>query len=163
MEKFQVNIVCKPYVRRFIELNYGSPAELSKDRDLYAYFRSKLHKKTFKNDKRYSSTLQKYSAEIAIKINRDDFYRYGWDLSATDMIAFNLMLERKTKDFLYNKVGIQIAFGSSLSESISSFQKKYGFTEDVWAKESIYKDCQRNLGINKVEIREYLSKMMGKL
>jgi len=160
MEKFQVKIPCKPYVRRFVELTYGCPADISKDKDLYKYFRSKIHKKTFKYEKRYQ-LLKKYPAEIIIKISMDDFYRYGWDFSSTDIIDINIVLEQKAKNLLYKVVGIRCSFGNSLSDSIALFQKEYGFTEDVWSFDSIYKDCQRNLKVYKGDMDELVSKYIN--
>jgi hypothetical protein len=141
-------------------LTYGSQAEISKDKVLYAYLRSKMHRKTFKNDKRYL-LLKKYSSEITIKISTEDFYRHGWDFSLTDIVDINRMLEQKAKALLYKTVGIRCSFGNSLSESIALFQKEYEFTEDIWSFDSIYKDCQRNLKVFKGEMNELVSKYIN--
>ena len=107
--------------------------------------------------------MNKYTDEIDIKISKDDFYRYGWEISMTDNVAFNRMMELKTKILLYKTVGIYLSFGYSLIESIARFQEQYGFSEDIWPKESIYKDCQRNLNIHKKEIDECISKIIDNI
>jgi len=162
MEKFTITIPCKPYVKRFVDLTFGNPAEISKDKELYQFFRAKLQKKSFKYDRRYAS-FHKYTNEFTVKISVDDFYRHGWDFSATDIISINMMLERKTKALLYRVVGFYSAFGYSLTESIAYFQKEYAFTEAIWPFESIYKDCQRNLAIQRTEVLELLTKIIKRV
>jgi len=160
MNRFHVKILCKPYVRRFIEINYGDPADITKDKMVYQFFCSRLKKKTFRYEKKYKK-LDKYTDEIAIKISRDDFYRYGWEISMTDNVAFNRIMEYKVKEMLYKIVGIYTSIGFPLSESIDRFQEQYGFHEDVWPKESIRKDCCRNLNIDKKEIDNLISKIIN--
>ena len=41
-------------------------------------------------------------------------------------------------------VGTQIGLGMSINKSITYFQKKFSFPEDVWPYDSIYKDFYRN-------------------
>jgi hypothetical protein len=162
MEKFKVTIPCKPYVKQFIELNFGSPADISKDRDLYDVFRSKLKKKSFRHEKVYS-TFGKYSENIDIKISRDDFYRYGWELSRTDVVSFNRIMEGRVKILMYSIVGSHLASGMALTESIEYFQDNFSFPETVWPKEAIYKDCQRNLRVKKNELKSDISKIIDKI
>lgn len=172
MSKFLVKIPCKPYVSRFMEINYGDPANLnsgkavdiSKDKYLYAEFRSKLEKKSFRHDNIYNKlALKRYSAEISIKITQDDFYRYGWELSKTDIVYLNRIFEGKVKILMYTVVGSHHAMGISLTDSINYFQDKFLFPEDIWPKESIYKDCQRNLCIEKNSISQNISELIDKI
>jgi hypothetical protein len=56
-----------------------------------------------------------------------------------------------------------MAFGMSLTDSISYFQDAYDFPEEIWPKESITKDCQRNLTITKNEVLNNISALIDKL
>ena len=172
MSKFLVSFPCKPYVKRFLEINYGvseslerdSIIDIAKDKFLYAEFQQKLRNKSFRYDVRYSNlALYKYSEEISIKITQDDFYRYGWELSKTDIIYLNSIFEGRCKMLMYSVVGSCLAIGMNLVSSIDYFQDKYLFSEDIWQRESIYKDCQRNLHMNKNEMHINISKIIDKI
>lgn len=172
MGKFLVKIPCKPYVKRFLEINFGDPdnlnsgkaVDISKDKALYAEFRSKLEKKSFRHEIIYNKlALKRYSDEITIKITQDDFYRYGWELSKTDIVYLNRIFEGKAKILMYTVVGSHFAMGTSLTDSIDYFQDKFLFPEDIWPKESIYKDCQRNLEIEKNSISQNISEFIDKI
>ena len=161
MEKFRVKFPCKPYVRRYMEITFGNPADLSKDKALHDIFRTKLRKMSLRYDKNRYDSHEKYSVEIDIKISRDDFYRYGWELSATDTVALNRIMEGLAKELLYKTVGFHMAFNYKLTECIAIFQTRYGFTEDIWPQDSIYKDCRRNLKVQKDgmnPVAEYVKK-----
>ena len=172
MSKFLVNFPCKPYVKRFLEINYGdsgsiggnSSIDISKDKFLYAEFQQKLKNKSFRYDVRYSNlALDRYSEEINIKITQDDFYRYGWELTKTDIIYLNSVFEGRCKLLMYAVVGSCLAMGMTLVSSIDYFQEKYFFSEDIWQRESIYKDCQRNLQMDKNEMHVNISKIIDKI
>lgn len=164
MEKFLVKIPCKSYVKRFIEINFGSPADLSKDKSLYNIFRSKLEKKSFRNESIFNTyAFSRYSEEISIKISRDDFYRLGWELSKTDIVSFNQILEGRAKMLMYTIVGALTSMGMPRTDSIDYFQEKYMFTEDIWPKDSIDRDCKRNLEISKNEILGNITEFIDKI
>lgn len=172
MGKFLVKIPCKPYVKRFLEINFGDPdnlnsgkaVDISKDKALYAEFRSKLEKKSYRHELLFNTyAFKRYSDEINIKISQDDFYRFGWELSKTDIVYMNQVFEGRTKILMYTIVGSRVAMGISLTDSIDYFQDKFFFPEDIWPKESIYKDCQRNLDIEKNSISQSISELIDKI
>ena len=172
MGKFLVKIPCKPYVKRFLEINFGDPehlnsrkaVDISKDKALYAEFRSKLEKKSYRHELLFNTyAFKRYSDEIDIKISQDDFYRYGWELSKTDIVYLNQVFEGRAKILMYTIVGARVALGISLTDSIDYFQDKFLFPEDIWPKESIYKDCQRNLDIEKNSISQNISELIDKI
>lgn len=164
MSKFSIKIACKPYSKRFLELNYGNPVDFTKDKTIYPDFRKKLARRNTRYDLRYDACkMSRYSNEVEIKITRDDFYRYGWELTKTDAVNFNREIESRAKIFMYVIVSARIAFGMSLTDSVSFFQDAYDFPEDVWPKESIIKDCQRNLTVTKNEILNNISRMIDEL
>lgn len=166
MSKFVVEFPCKPYVKRFLELNYssGSIIDFTKDKALYAKFKQKLEKPSFRHEKLFSTYEQKlYSEVVSFRISKDDFYRHGWELSKTDIVALNSMLESRCKNLMYVFVGTRVALGATINSGIDQFQEKFMFFEDVWKKDSILKDCQRNLNIDKNEISNFISEMMDKI
>jgi hypothetical protein len=124
--------------------------------------REKLKKQSLRRETIYNK-FEKYKDEVSIYITQDDFYRYGWDLSKTDIVTINKFIEGKVKILLYTIVGSYVAIGIPLSESISLFQEKYKFTEDIWSRDSIYKDCIRNLEVEKNSISKELFTMIDKI
>lgn len=162
--KFNVNIPCKPYTKRFLELNFGDPVDFTKDNSLYPLFRKKLEKKSYKRDKHYMRMQSvRYQSNVDVKITRDDFYKYGWELSMTDIVAFNREIEGRAKLFMYLFVSTRISFGMSLVDAVKFFQEKFEFPETIWPTESIVKDCQRNLTVHKNEIIENVSELIDKI
>ncbi len=152
MKQFSVKIICKPYVKQFLLNVFGgdgvTPLDISRDKLLYQDFRNRLKKPSFRFESLYP-TSHKYREEIRIKISKEDFYCYGWELSRTDMISFNRIVEAQVKLSLYAYVTPMVCMGIPLSDAVDGFQREQGYPEFVWPKESIYKDCQRNLSINK--------------
>lgn len=164
MSKFSIILPCKPYTKRFLELNYGNPVDFTKDKTLYPQFRKKLQRQNNRYEQRYQNcNFSRYTDSIEVKITRDDFYRNGWELSKTDLVNFNRDIESRTKIFMYVIVSTRMAFGMSLTDSISYFQDAYDFPEEIWPKESITKDCQRNLTITKNEVLNNISALIDKL
>jgi len=164
MSKFSINLPCKPYVRRFLELNYGSPVDFTKDKTLYIEFRNKLERNLKHNDVYYGKLkMCRYTSTVEIKITESDFYRYGWELSKTEMVNFNTVIESRVKIFMYIIVSTRLSFGKSLTDCVSYFQDKYGFPEEVWPKESIIKDCNRNLTVTKNDIVDNISSLIDKI
>lgn len=145
-----MNLPCKPYVKRFIEQNFGDPADFSRDEELYDNFRSMLTKNNNRQDRYYSKLfLDKYSDSIRIKITDDDFYRYGWEIPLADMIKLNKKIECRVKILVHTVISSQLAFGFTTSLCVDYFQQQFDYPEDIWKKESIIKECQRNMSVNK--------------
>jgi transposase-like protein len=161
---FSLTIQCKPYVKRFLELNYGTPVNFIKDTSIYPLLRKKLERKSTRYDKKFSGYKQnRYTSVVEIKITRDDFYRYGWELSLTDEVNFNREMEGRAKLFMYTIISTRIIFGMNLTDAIRYFQNRFEFPETVWPAETIEKDCKRNLTVQKNECIEYVSQIIDKI
>jgi hypothetical protein len=141
---FSVQIIAKPYVKRFIENTCGNPADLSKFPDLKDLFRRYLKKPNTRFDKTYDNELRGYTQTIDIVISEDDFYRCGWEVSRTDMIDFGREVERKAKFLMRNYVSLYFASRVPIKTAINRFQDMFGFTEEDWSYEAIKKDFYRN-------------------
>jgi hypothetical protein len=141
---YTVTLPVKPYVKRFLEINYGDPVELKCDQKLYNYLRRCLIKpRTTYDNTRYSKFSMFYTDNVNIVISEDDFYRYGWELSKTDIVAFGREIEANAKFFMKNIVSFYCSH-MDFSRAVKLFQDKYGFTEDIWQYDSIVKEFQRN-------------------
>ncbi len=153
----------KPYVKRFLELNYGDPVDLKNDKKLYKLFRRCLIKPQITYDNTRCAEISNYYNEnVNIIISEDDFYRYGWELSKTDIVAFGREIESNVKFFMKNIVSYYTSH-MDFSKAINIFQEKYGFTEDIWSYESIKKEFQRNGLKMKIEFKTEITEKIEKI
>lgn len=118
-DRFVCWLPCKPYVKQFLLYNFNTPDDtwteivnLSPDKELQNDFLSRLAKPG-RYENRYRN-LARYTANVAVEIRRDDFYRYGWAMSNTEVVAFGSKVERRIKQMLSS-----ISTPMSVSESHS--------------------------------------------
>ncbi|WP_297975376.1 hypothetical protein [uncultured Bacteroides sp.] len=148
-DRFVCWLPCKPYVRQFLLHNFNDPDDswgeivnLKTDKELQADFLSRLSK-TGRYEKRYSN-LSRYTTVVPIEIQRDDFYRYGWSMSNTEVVAFGTKIERRIKQILFLYLDTHVSMGLPLSAAIRNFQAKFGFTEDTWSYDTIRREYNRH-------------------
>ena len=84
-------------------------------------------------------------------ISDHDFYHYGWELSATDIVSFGKRFEERAKLSMRTYVGTFHCVGLPFKMSIHRFQDRFGFTEDTWSYESIKKDFYRNGVVDEID------------
>lgn len=155
--RFKVTIPCKPYVRRYVELLYGQPADLRECQDLYKLFRNAMQKPSTRRNNQYENqSLSTYSSFIEIYISQDDFYRYGWEMSLTNVVSFNKTIESTVKAFMLLSVAVYHSMGLSYHESIKRFQENFNMGEIHWPFESIKKYFYRNAPAEKFHMKHLL-------
>jgi hypothetical protein len=142
--KFNVTVPVKPYVKRFLENNYGTPVDFKNHPRENEMFQRMLKKPCISNEYMYNDNIQKYCHIVEIVINDRDFYHYGWELSKTDIISFGKYFERNAKMQMRNVVGLYVSLGFPLNIAIAKFQNKFHFEEEYWSLESIQKDFYRH-------------------
>lgn len=151
-QKFAVvSIPVKPYVKRFLEINYGMPADFVGDPETHRFFQDLLRKPDISNDKKYPDTFCTYSTEAEVLISEDVFYRYGWELTKTNVVAFGRKFEARAKVMMRTVVGVNVSLGIPVNKSIERFQERFRFLEDVWGYEAIKKDFYRHGAVNVVD------------
>lgn len=155
---FYVILPCKPYVKRYIEQNFGNPADFSSNKILQHELVRSLKKPNKRFDYKigYSNAVSNYKSKIDMIISEDLFSRYGWMLSVTDVININRIIESMVKGFMNAMVGLSVANGFPTKDSILDFQDRYNYPEEVWAYESIVKEFQRH---GKKIVRTYQSEI----
>ena len=158
--KFFVTVPVKPYVRRFLEMNYGNPVNLICDPVSHKFLRELLKKPNSRFDNKYPDNFCTYTTEVEVLISDDDFYRHGFELTKTNMVAFGRHFEDRAKVLMRNVVGVYGALGVPLNVSITKFQERFGFDEDTWSYQTIKKDFYRNGTLNKIDFNtEIFSKI----
>lgn len=152
---YSIQLRSKTYIKHYLTMNYGNPVDLRQNKDLYNNLRRRLNKKSLRFEKRGVSDRM-YSVITEIVITEDDFYRYGWELSNTDIIALNRDIEAQVKFFMRSVVGIYETIMPQ-KDAIALFQERFGFTEDIWSYEAIKKDYFRNSNTEKIKLFPKLS------
>lgn len=143
-QRFTVSVPVKPYVKRFIELNYGNPADFTSNIAINRFFISLLHKPTTAPETICPDDEYLYFASVDITISEDYFYRYGWEMSKKNIIAFGRHFEERAKHLMRNYIGIYHAIGLPLNTGINKFRDRFGFDEDSWTYEAVKKDFYRH-------------------
>jgi hypothetical protein len=143
-----LNVPVKPYIKKYLEKNYGNPVNFSGVRGLSDFFNLLLEKQTLRREKQ--TTLNRYSELVTIVITRDVFYRYGWSISNTSVVSFNALFEMVIKERGRDAIRIRKdEANKKISESIRQYQIDFGFTEDDFPFDTIKKDVQRHTNISK--------------
>lgn len=149
-ERYFVYLPCKPYVKQYLLHNFGSPDEdwpeaisLSQDRFLSKEFKERLIKNSSRYDSKYGEMVR-YSVVVPVEVRRDDFYRYGWSLSGSDVVSFCSIVETRVKSMLCTYLDVHKSLGVPIATAIRKFQAKYDFPEDVWPTDSMRREYNRN-------------------
>jgi hypothetical protein len=150
-EKFVVTIPVKPYVKRFVELNYGLPADFTAHPAIHKELRRCLRKPDTQYDRKLENRMSTYSATIDLLISQDDFYRYGWEFSRTDVVMFGKNFECLIKSQMHATVTIYRGIGLTTKDSILNFQKHFSMEEEYWPFDSIKKEYYRKKAVAEID------------
>ncbi len=142
--KFTLQIQVKPYVKKFIENNYGAPADFTNFPAESAHLFKLLRKPSYRRNSIITESMNTYSEILEILISEDTFYRYGWELTKTNTIVFGKHYENQLKFFMRTYIAIYTGLGLPLFLSIHKFQQAFDLPEDYWKYDSIKKDFYRN-------------------
>jgi len=154
---FTLQLQTKPYVHHFLTSNFGNPADISTDKQLYSLFRRCLKKPSSRFRTKYDSlSMLRYSEKSQIIITEDDFYRYGWEMSKTDMVYFGRELENRVKFLMRSMVSMYLTFMTQ-KNAILQFQESFGYNEEIWSYDSIKKDFFRNGPNHRINLMEEIT------
>jgi len=155
--KFFVTIPVKPYVKRYLEINYGSPVNFEEHISEQKFLLSLLQKRNQRFDYLYPQEMTKYTAFVEVLISRDDFMRHGFELTKTGIVEFGRRHEGTIKAI--SKMYIQFKKGfSNLKDSVIDFQKLFNVEDDHWDYESIKKEIARHGQKPDIDFRDVLNK-----
>ena len=138
-----IQLPVKPFVRHYVEQRFGSPARFYKDRGISSYLHALLGKVDRRLDFRGVNTSV-YSEVLDIVLSVDTMERFGYSLSVRAVLDLNHYFEDSLKMLMRSWCAAQYAHGVPASLCVRLFQDTFGFADDIWKYEAIYKDCQRN-------------------
>jgi hypothetical protein len=160
---FSIQIPVKPYVKKFLESNFGNPVNFSHHKDENAFFQNLLKKPSRRWDYQIKDKPVKSQEFIEIVISEDMFYRYGWELTKTNVLKFGKFFESRIKLFMRVWVGVETSIGIPLYKSIRNFQEQYDLDEDDWKYEAIKKDFYRNAPKQSIDFYKEIYKKIHKI
>ena len=141
MEIYTIKVAVKPYVKAYLENNFGTPIDFRKDSELTGIVNLMLRAGSAHLDNIVSA---KFAETVEIRISKDTFFRHGFTLTKTDTIRFNSFLEKRLKYYARLYISYHNSLGFSITKCIRDFQDTFGFSEDVWSYDSIKKDFDRH-------------------
>ena len=159
---FHITIPVKPYVKRFLELNFGDPVYFHPDKGDYAELRNCL-KESRRVDSRFPPKICTYSCDVTVVLSERDFYRFGWEMSKNNIVRFGSHFEMKAKALMRSMVGLYHALGLPINISITRFQDKFYFDENVWPYQSIKKDFYRNGAVEQIDFENEIFSKVEKI
>ncbi len=153
--KFNLTVPVKPYVKRFLENNYGNPVDFRNHPRENEMFKRMLKKPCYDKEHMYKQELFRQSHSVEIEISDRDFYRHGWELSKTDIVSFGKHFEKQAKWLMRTVVSTYVGYGMAIEKSITKFQERFKMEEEFWSFDSIKKDYYRLRDNNDIDLNEY--------
>lgn len=147
-DHFTIKLPCKKYVKAYLELNCGAPADLHHLPDLLLQFERCLKRK---QAYRETDKICQYEDEVTIIIPPASFYRYGWEVNKEGIREMNRIVEAKVKYMMRQYVLINNKLGLPVATCIKEFQERFSFPEHIWSYESIKKDYQRHVNGSEID------------
>ena len=159
---FTVDVCVKTYVKRFLELNCGNPADLTMLQEINDYFLNKLKHPSKQRDTCIVAPSD--DDTIQIRISEDTFYRYGWEMTRTNQRQFSHHIEINIKFMWRNFIAVNTSMGIPVAKCIREFQNNSGLTEEYLKYDTIKKDYDRNVKVVKGHViqsfREEINKIL---
>lgn len=94
MEIYTVTVKVKPYVKAYLEREFGDPTDFRKDAELTGIVNLMLRTGSAHLDKIVSAN---FAETVKIRISKDTFFRHGFTFTKTDTLRFNSLIEKRIK------------------------------------------------------------------
>ena len=153
--KFNITVPVKPYVKRFLENNYGNPVDFRNHPRESEMFKRMLKKPCYDQENKYKKELCLHKHAVEIAISERDFYRHGWEVSKTDIVSFGKHFEKNAKWLMRSVVSTYISFGIPINVAIIKFQTRFQLEEEYWPFDSIKKDFFRYKVNNEIDFNQF--------
>ena len=161
--QFNVSVPVKPYVKRFLEINFGNPVDFRNYPRENEMFRRMLRKPDTAVEHMYPGEMTKLTQQVEVFISEREFYRHGWELTKTDVVSFGKYFEKQTKFLMRSVVSTYVSFGMPIDRSIQEFQRRYQMEEEYWPFDSIQKDFYRMRKNEDLQLEEFAYQHLDKL
>ena len=161
--KFNVTVPVKPYVKRFLENNYGDPVDFHSPPRENEMIKRMLKKPCKDIDHKYRNDLARQTHSVEVLISERDFYRNGWELTKTDIVSFGKYFEKHAKWLMRTAVMSYVQHGTPIDRAILKFQAQFSMEEEYWSFDSIKKDFYRLRETEGINLNEYAFQHLERL
>lgn len=166
---YAIKINCKKYVQRYLIMKYSAHissrpvlVDISKDDELKTFLTRAVKTPSHRRDS-MSGQNSSRNSKIEILISEDMFNRYGHELTSTDEVRLNSILESRCKSEMLMFLSLQYAIHQSLETAINSFYRNYGYNENNWPSGTIRKIWSRKMKSEKISLKEELNQSLTKI
>lgn len=136
-----VDIPTKNYIKAYILSQLGPEPIMDKQHEIGAKIYDLLTHSTNERKSSYSNT--RYKCVMRIYINKRLFKLRGANLNETNLINFNLYIERKIKRRFYELMDDRIEILPNFSANLPDVRRKLGIDIESWDDDSMKKDYYR--------------------
>lgn len=146
-EKYYVDMHVPKFVQRYLTINFGSSEkncyDIREDKNLYLMLQTHLCKKVEANPNWRKNKKHFRTEHVRIEVTRKDFVERGPLLSEQKENKFVNFLETRCRMIMLVYINSYKKVGLSLADSIKTFYKVTGWSENSWPSISIRKIVER--------------------
>ena len=140
-----INIPFKPYLKKYIQIQFGEKIYLSERNWLGILILNILKRKSFKNNYDFKALDPTIKDSLTVITHEDKSYRYGCVLLPTQIYYLNSAIDDFFKRELIKQALVnQNNYGIDFKTTINNFLEAHDITEDDLNYQSIRKYFNRN-------------------
>lgn len=136
-----IDIPTKSYIKAYIIYLLGPEPVMTKKHWIGNKIFDILSHKTNERKSVYGSS--RYNCKLRIYINMYTFLKRGANFNETNLMNFNLYMEKKVKHRFYELMDDRIEIFPNFSANLPEVRKKLGIDIDSWEDQSMQKDYYR--------------------
>lgn len=136
-----IDIPTKSYIKAYIIHALGPEPVMSKKHWIGNKIFDILDHDTNERKTVYSSS--RYNCKLRIYINLYTFRKRGANLNETNLMNFNLFMEKKVKQRFYEMMDDRIEILPNFLANLPDIRRKLGIDIDAWEDQSMQKDYYR--------------------
>ena len=148
---FEIRV--KPYVKKFLNVKYGTEALVSKKTRMGLILIELLDSKIDRSGIDVTGCTVKYT----INVSERYFNIKGFNVSFNKKKFLAVYLEKQFTEELRSYVDLQLAIGVPAMQAMRVFLKYYSISEDEMKIDSIYRNYQRYSGENILSKRKNIN------
>jgi hypothetical protein len=145
---YPLQLPTKPYLKRYLEYLFRPDMMIDLTKPQGQFLARLLGDSTDERGSRYPG----YDEVAILQFTQRIFNRYGFNLTRTNIVAFNRYLEQDLKSRVCQLIDIALGANAiilsapnlnlssyKIADAIREVQREFGFDEDTWSYESIRK------------------------
>jgi hypothetical protein len=143
MQPITIDIPTKAHSKKYLENEFGTPAEMNRRDNLGTMLFLLLEKDSHELD--WSYKTREYTSNISVSLTSSFYHRKGVSLTSTNVIFFNNVVESEIKKLFRTFMDATLKADQKKKKkvAIENFMEKMGFNSDELTYEMLKKDYYR--------------------